>query len=70
MNKCPYIVGNECDIDRCNAFFDKAELLDRVAEKIKDKYPKEITGCGMRVTIDIREEIDDIIEDMKAEVEK
>ena len=28
MNKCPYIVGNECDIDRYNTFFDRAELSD------------------------------------------
>ena len=81
MNECPYIVGNECDIDRCNAFFDKADLLDKVAEI----FPKSFcTYCnqdacegGMVGTIQecetirmIKDVIDGIIEDMKAEVEE
>ena len=78
MNECPYIVGNECDIAKCEEFHvsrkEKIELLDKVAERIDkaltddDSTYKEISnewdkGTFMGCVLAV-------IEDMKAEVSK
>lgn len=79
MSECPYIVGNECDIDRCNAFFDKAKLLDKVAERIKSGCTCPDYSCGITFNKDCANcsnymidypSVIEIIEEMKAEVEK
>ena len=62
MNECPYIVGNECDIDRCNAFFNKAKLLDKVMQKQRTIIDDD--GVMYRVVF-----LKDI-EELKAEVEE
>lgn len=70
MSECPYIVDNECDIDRCNAFFDKVELLDKVAEKLKARhyYMETEEGWGDYTVSD--KDIDEVIAELKAEVDK
>lgn len=60
MNECPYIVGNKCDIDRCNTFFDKADLLDKVMQKQRTIIDDD--GVMHKVVL-----VKDI-EDMKTEV--
>lgn len=71
MSECPYIVGNECDIDRYNAFFDKAKLLDKVLEKIKDcSYDMYSDISPYPETVVDMEDIDLIICGLKAEVEE
>lgn len=62
MSECPYIVGNECDIDRCNAFFDKAKLLDKVMQK----WRTIIDDDGVMYKVVFLKDI----EDMKAEIEE
>lgn len=62
MNECPYIVGNKCDIDRCNAFFDKADLLDKVMQKQRTIIDDD--GVMHKVVL-----VKDI-EDMKNDVEE
>lgn len=70
MSECPYIVGNECDIDRHMAFFDKAELLDKVAEKLKARhyYMETEEGWGGYTVTD--KDIDEVIAEMKAGVKE
>lgn len=44
-----------------------SELLDKVAEKLKAKYPPYFNEFGMSVNNTLREDIDDVIADMKRE---
>lgn len=66
MSECPYIVGNECDIAKCEEFHvsrkEKIELLDKVMQKWRTIIDED--GVMYRVVF-----LKDI-EEMKAEVEK
>lgn len=75
MSECPYIVGNECDIAKCEEFHvsrkEKIELLDKVLEKIKDcSYEMYSDISPYPETVVDMEDIDLIICGLKAEVEK
>lgn len=45
-----------------------SELLDRVAENLKAKYPIYFNEFGMVINNTLQEDIDEVITDMKAEV--
>ena len=45
-----------------------SELLDKVAEKLKAKYPIYFNEFGMVINNTLQEDIDEVIVDMKAEV--
>ena len=43
------------------------ELLDKVAEKLKAKYPPYFNEFGMNVNDTLQKDIDEVIEELKAE---
>ena len=47
-----------------------SELLDKVAEKLKAKYPPYFNEFGMSVNDTLQKDIDEVIAEMKAEVQK
>lgn len=47
----------------------KAALLDKVAEKLKAKYPPYFNEFGMSVNNTLHEDIDEVIAEIKAEIE-
>lgn len=80
MSECPYIVGNECDIAKCEEFHvsrkEKIELLDKVAKKIRENSGLHYVDCDgyfggiAELIFKVDDYLDDIIEEMKAEVKK
>lgn len=54
--------ADEIDISKHDS-----ELLDKVAKKLKDKYPKAINGFGMVINVDFHNNVDKIIAELKAE---
>ena len=47
-----------------------SELLDKVAEKLKAKYPPYFNEFGMSVNDTLQKNIDEVIAELKAEVQK
>ena len=78
MNECPYIVGSECDIAKCEEIHvsrkEKIELLDKVSDRIHKKMCSE--NWGERQCVDAMDRcvgygyVTEVIAEMKAEVQK
>lgn len=85
MSECPYIVGNECDIAKCEEFHvsrkEKIELLDKVADRIPKEFctycNQEACDGGMVGTIQecqtirmMKDVLDEVIAELKAEIKE
>lgn len=65
IDDCDRYKSVECPLEKHDA-----DLLDKVAKKLKAKYPPYFNEFGITVNDTLQKDIDEVIAEMKAEVSK